>query len=137
MFKNTFQSGFLSILYSLGYVRAKYRLRVILVYMSSLAVVLMKKNVFSNRSKPLQIWDKEGKRSTCQPISLFVLVPYVPPICFSELVETWCLLQMIHLQILICVITYMRFIAEAQRLWLCSYIMHDCRDALACRFANT
>lgn len=61
MFKNTFQSGFLSILYSLGYVRKsliKFNFACILCMLSNEDATF----VFSYfvRSKPLQIWDKEG-----------------------------------------------------------------------------
>ncbi|PKU75097.1 hypothetical protein MA16_Dca019466 [Dendrobium catenatum] len=59
MFKNTFQSGFLSILYSLGYAI------LCLDYIALKFVVVSSGGFFSNlllllgRSKPLQIWDKE------------------------------------------------------------------------------
>lgn len=64
MFKNTFQSGFLSILYSLGYISfALFDNLNILV--SSLVADILGCSLIDlfydvNRSKPLQIWDKEG-----------------------------------------------------------------------------
>jgi hypothetical protein len=65
MFKNTFQSGFLSILYSLGYVVFLF------MYLNTcypdapfeIAVLILKSCIcLCYRSKPLQIWDKEGER---------------------------------------------------------------------------
>lgn len=63
MFKNTFQSGFLSILYSLGY----DVVGLFVSYFSFICLLLLRCWNFALfsicyfcRSKPLQIWDKEG-----------------------------------------------------------------------------
>lgn len=74
MFKNTFQSGFLSILYSIGYVRhASLAHSVRFLYPHSIS-----SNACICRSKPLQIWDKQVrnghiKRITDQDIQSSVL----------------------------------------------------------------
>ena len=64
MFKNTFQSGFLSILYSLGYVAFWFLHFTILFRMLAVMMLLtffvFRCFFFIFRSKPLQIWDKEG-----------------------------------------------------------------------------
>ncbi|KAB1222260.1 hypothetical protein CJ030_MR2G001805 [Morella rubra] len=61
MFKNTFQSGFLSILYSLGYVEFLVSLTEVRFRSSNFDVEIlrMKLCICYYRSKPLQIWDKE------------------------------------------------------------------------------
>lgn len=63
MFKNTFQSGFLSILYSLGYVEFLVSLTELRFRSSNFDVEIlrMKLCICYYRSKPLQIWDKEGE----------------------------------------------------------------------------
>ena len=65
MFKNTFQSGFLSILYSLVYVAwwpciglTSYNAFFSLVWIPH---VLCFSLCYLARTKPLQIWDKEGE----------------------------------------------------------------------------
>ena len=66
MFKNTFQSGFLSILYSIGYVRP--------------AVLCDVELTNECRSKPLEIWDAKGMHNQL----VHVVVIYFLILGFSE-----------------------------------------------------